>query len=178
MAYRQRIALASATLGKKPIPQRSARFGEGSLRKKPMNQDARLLLQLDRLQKQAEMHKARLWWRDEFWPDHAGDYLKFELAHGKKESRWLRQVPTVLGNGNLLRFGRHLERKGSPQRGVFARDVPDVCEGPPIPHAITQAHRQSGLHGERRAIHSEIEEARKRLRLEAQRLTAPRKAHN
>jgi hypothetical protein len=62
-----------------------------------MNQDARLLLQLDRLQKQPEMRKARLWWRDEFWPDNASDYLKIELAHGKKESRWLKQVPTYWG---------------------------------------------------------------------------------
>ena len=45
---------------KKPILQRGARFGEVSLREKPMSQDARLLLQFDRLQKQAEMRKARL----------------------------------------------------------------------------------------------------------------------
>ena len=70
-----------------------------------MNQDARLLLQLDRLRKHAEMRKARRWWRDEFWPQNAGDYLKIELAHGTKESRWLRQVADVLGHGDVPRAG-------------------------------------------------------------------------
>jgi hypothetical protein len=32
------------------------------MRKKPVTQDAQLLLQLDRLQKESEMRKARLWW--------------------------------------------------------------------------------------------------------------------
>src|ERR1700720_4129649 len=64
------------------------------MRKRLLNQGAKLLLQLDRLRKEADMRKARLWWRDEFWPENAADYLKIEVAHGRKESRWLRQVAT------------------------------------------------------------------------------------
>ncbi len=77
------------------------------MRKKRVTQDAQLLLQLDRLRKETEMRKARLWWLDQFWPKNAGDYLKIEMAHGTKESKWLRQVATYWGmaaNRHPLRF--------------------------------------------------------------------------
>jgi hypothetical protein len=67
------------------------------MRKKPVTQDAQLLLQLDRLQKESEMRKARLWWRDRFWPQNAADYIKIEMAHGSRESDWLRQVTSFWG---------------------------------------------------------------------------------
>ena len=60
-------------------------------------QDARLILQLDRLREEAEMLKARRWWRDEFSPRTAADYLKIEMAHGTQHNRWLRQVATYWG---------------------------------------------------------------------------------
>jgi hypothetical protein len=65
--------------------------------KKRITQDAQLLLQLDLLGNEAEMRKARLWWRDEFWPETAAGYLKIEMAHGTEESAWLRQVATYWG---------------------------------------------------------------------------------
>jgi hypothetical protein len=60
-------------------------------------QDARLIVQLDRLREEAEMRKARRWWRDEFWPRTAADYLKIETAHGAQQNKWLRQVATYWG---------------------------------------------------------------------------------
>jgi hypothetical protein len=60
-------------------------------------QDARLILQLDRLREEAEMRKARRWWSDDFWPRNAGDYLKVEMAHGTQQNKWLRQVSTYWG---------------------------------------------------------------------------------
>lgn len=60
-------------------------------------QDARLILQLDRLREEAEMRKARRWWNDEFSPRTAADYLKIEMAHGTQQNKWLRQVPTFWG---------------------------------------------------------------------------------
>jgi hypothetical protein len=60
-------------------------------------QDARLILQLDRLRDEAEMRKARRWWRDEFRPRNAADYLKIESSHGSQENKWLRQVATFWG---------------------------------------------------------------------------------
>jgi hypothetical protein len=60
-------------------------------------QDARLIVQLDRLREEAEMRKARRWWRDEFCPRTAADYLKIEMAHGCPQNKWLRQVVTYWG---------------------------------------------------------------------------------
>jgi hypothetical protein len=84
-------------LGKKTDHPAGRAVREVFVRKKPMNQGAKLLLQLDRLRKQSEMRKACRGWHEKFWPDNAGDYLKIELAHGTKESHWLRQVPTYWG---------------------------------------------------------------------------------
>ena len=44
------------------------------MRKKPLTQDAKILLQLDRLRKEAEIRRARAWWHDDFWPENVGDY--------------------------------------------------------------------------------------------------------
>jgi hypothetical protein len=60
-------------------------------------QDARLILQLDRLRDEVEMRKARRWWNDEFSPRTAADYLKIEMAHGTPQNKWLRQVSTFWG---------------------------------------------------------------------------------
>jgi hypothetical protein len=65
--------------------------------KKRLTQDAQPLLQIDLLRNEAEMRKARLWWRDEFWPETVAGYLKIEMAHGTKENAWLRQVATYWG---------------------------------------------------------------------------------
>jgi hypothetical protein len=67
------------------------------MRNNNATQDARLILQLDRLREDAEMRKARRWWRDEFCPRTAADFLKVEMAHGTQQNRWLRLVPTYWG---------------------------------------------------------------------------------
>jgi hypothetical protein len=164
-------------LGKKPILQRSARFGEVSLREKPINQDARLLLQLDRLQKQAEMRKARLWWRDEFWPDNARDYLKIELAHGKKQSRWLRQVPTYWGMATSFVLDGTLSEKAFLD-AEFSQEMFSMFAK--VRPFLTQLRKRTGNRDFMANVERFIQkskEARERLRLESQRLTAPREAH-
>jgi hypothetical protein len=60
------------------------------MRNNNASQDARLILQLNRLREDAEMRKARRWWRDEFWPRTPADYLKIEMAHGSQQNKWLR----------------------------------------------------------------------------------------
>jgi len=67
------------------------------MRNNNVAQDTRLIVQLDRLREEAEMRKARHWWRDEFWPRTAADYLKIEMAHGAEQNKWLRQVATYWG---------------------------------------------------------------------------------
>jgi hypothetical protein len=67
------------------------------MRNNNATQDARLILQLNRLREDAEMRKARRWWRDEFCPRTVADFLKVEMAHGTQQNRWLRLVPTYWG---------------------------------------------------------------------------------
>jgi hypothetical protein len=67
------------------------------MRNNNVAQDARLIVQLARLREEAEMRKARRWWRDDFWPRTSADYLKIETAHGSQQNKWLRQVATFWG---------------------------------------------------------------------------------
>jgi hypothetical protein len=65
--------------------------------KKATSQDARLILELYHLRREAQMRKARHWWLTDFWPENAGDYLRVEMARKTPQSDWLRQVITYWG---------------------------------------------------------------------------------
>jgi hypothetical protein len=60
--------------------------------KKPTIEDARLILELYDLRREAEMRKARHWWVTTFWPKSAEDFIKVASAIGSEENNWLRQV--------------------------------------------------------------------------------------
>jgi hypothetical protein len=64
----------------------------GAMAKKPTIDDARLILELYDLRREAEMRKARHWWVATFWPKSAEDFIKVALAMGTEENNWLRQV--------------------------------------------------------------------------------------
>ena len=53
--------------------------------KKPTAEDARLILELYDLRREAEMRKARHWWLIDFWPENADAYLKVDMAFGSQE---------------------------------------------------------------------------------------------
>jgi hypothetical protein len=98
-------------------------------------QDARLILQLDRLRQDSEMRKARRWWRDEFCPQTAADYLKIEMAHGTQQNRWLRLVPTYWGMAASFVLDQTLTEKAFLRPGfsgemfaVFAKVHPFLKE--------------------------------------------------
>ena len=65
--------------------------------KKATPQDARLILELYHLRREAQMRKARHWWLVDFWPENADDYLKVEIARRTPQSNWLRQVVSYWG---------------------------------------------------------------------------------
>jgi hypothetical protein len=54
--------------------------------------DARVLLQLYELRREAEVRKARQWWLAEFWPRNAQDFAKVAMTPVTQENAWLRQV--------------------------------------------------------------------------------------
>jgi hypothetical protein len=60
--------------------------------KKPTIDDARLILELYDLRREAEMRKARHWWMATFWPKNADDFIRVASAMGTEENNWLRQV--------------------------------------------------------------------------------------
>ncbi len=60
--------------------------------KKPTIDDARLILELYDLRREAEMRKARQWWLITFWPKCTDDFVKVATAMGSEENNWLRQV--------------------------------------------------------------------------------------
>ena len=60
--------------------------------KKPTPADAKLILKLYDLRREAEIRKARNWWLVDFWPETADDFMKVAQAFGTQENAWLRQV--------------------------------------------------------------------------------------
>ena len=65
--------------------------------KKPTIDDARLILELYDLRREAELRKARQWWLITFWPKSADDFVTVATAMGSEENNWLRQVGSYWG---------------------------------------------------------------------------------
>ncbi|HKV63163.1 MAG TPA: hypothetical protein VJO16_14710 [Candidatus Acidoferrum sp.] len=65
--------------------------------KKPTIDDAKLILKLYDLRREAELRKARQWWLTTFWPKSAEDFVKVATAMGSEENNWLRQVGSYWG---------------------------------------------------------------------------------
>jgi hypothetical protein len=65
--------------------------------KKPTIDDARLILELYDLRREAELRKARQWWLMTFLPKSADDFVKVATAMGTEENNWLRQVGSYWG---------------------------------------------------------------------------------
>ena len=65
--------------------------------KKPTIDDARLILELYDLRREAELRKARQWWLVTFWPKTADDFVKVATAMGSEENNWMRQVGSYWG---------------------------------------------------------------------------------
>jgi hypothetical protein len=65
--------------------------------RKPTIDDAKLILELYDLRREAELRKARQWWLITFWPKSADDFIKVATAMGSEENNWLRQVGSYWG---------------------------------------------------------------------------------
>ena len=63
----------------------------------PTIDDARLILELYDLRREAELRKARQWWLITFWPKSADDFIRVASAMGSEENNWLRQVGSYWG---------------------------------------------------------------------------------
>ena len=65
--------------------------------RKPTVDDAKLILKLYDLRREAEMRKARWWWTNDFYPQSADDFMKVARDFGSQENCWLRQVSGYWG---------------------------------------------------------------------------------
>ncbi len=127
------------------------------MRNNNVAQDTRLIVQLDRLREEAEMRKARRWWRDEFWPRTAADYLKIEMAHGAEQNKWLRQVATYWGMAASFVLDGTLSEKAFLRPEFSGEMFAMFAKIQPFLKQSTHAHAKSRIHGERRAAHSELQ---------------------
>jgi hypothetical protein len=145
------------------------------MRKKPVTQDAQLLLQLDRLQKESEMRKARLWWRDRFWPQNAADYIKIEMVHGSRESDWLREVTTFWGMAASLVLDGTLSEKAffNP---IFSKELFTVfSKVKPFLNELRRRTDNPDFMSNVERVILKSKTGRDRLRLESERLADRRK---
>ena len=143
------------------------------MRQKALTQDARLLLQLSRLRKEAEMRKARQWTRDRFWPQNAGDYLKVEMAHDTQESRWLRQVAAYWGMAACFVLDGSLSERAflNPE---FSREMfTFFAKVQPFLKQLRKRTGRPDLMANLEKVISKSHESRKRLQVETRRLGAP-----
>ncbi|HTZ73482.1 MAG TPA: hypothetical protein VMB47_06155 [Candidatus Aquilonibacter sp.] len=81
--------------------------------KKPTVDDARLILELYDLRREAEMRKARQWWLATFWPAGADDFLKVQAAAGTPENNWYRQA------SSYWNMAAHMVLKGAINEALF-----------------------------------------------------------
>ena len=143
--------------------------------KKRITQDAQLLLQLDLLRNKAEMRKARLWWRDEFWPETAAGYLKIEMAHGTEESAWLRQVATYWGMAASLVLDDTLKEKTFFEP-AFSQELFTVfSKVRPFLKELRQRTNNPDYLANVEKVIFQSKGARKRLQTEAKRLASVRR---
>jgi hypothetical protein len=60
--------------------------------KGPSAEDARIIMQLYDLRREAEMRKARAWFASSFWPKNADDVIEVINVSNPQENAWFRQV--------------------------------------------------------------------------------------
>lgn len=106
-------------------------------------QDAWLILQLRAMCCDPDMHSARLWWRNSFWPETVDDYLKVEAALGTPENAWLGQVISYWGMAAALvaqgTLGEHALLSAVLLRGVVRSLLQAAAVSCGSPQVYTQA---------------------------------------
>src|ERR1700730_16883051 len=80
------------SLSAQPSQARLLCQGDSPMSRKPTADDAKLILKLYDLRREAELRKARNWWLVDFWPNTAEDFIKVASVMGTQENNWLRQV--------------------------------------------------------------------------------------
>jgi hypothetical protein len=145
------------------------------MRKKAVTQDARLLLQLSRLRKEAEMREARPWARDRFSPQNAGGYGKVEMAHDTQESRWLRQVTTYRGMAASFVLDGALSERAFPNPEFLREIFAFFAKVQPFLKKLRKRTGLPNLMANMEKVILKSQDTRQRLRVETRGLGTQRK---
>jgi hypothetical protein len=138
-------------------------------------QDARLVRQFALLCRDPEMQRARLWWRNSFWPAAADDYLKVEAALGTPENIWLGQVISYWGMAAAL-----VAQGTLGERALLSADFADelfevFCKVQPFVADLRRRSRKPGLLRNIEALITRSKRSRQRLASIQKRLISFRK---
>jgi hypothetical protein len=112
--------------------------------KKIPTQDTQLIRQLEVLYDEPEMRRARLWWRNEFWPESATEYLSVEAALGTPENAWLGNVVNCWGMAATLVLNGALSERVLLD-AAFSDEMLEVfCKVQPLLRALRKRSRKPG----------------------------------
>jgi hypothetical protein len=145
------------------------------MRNNTVAQDARLIVQLDRLREESEMRQARCWWRDEFWPRTAADYLKIEMAHGAQQNKWLRQVVTYWGMASSFVLDGTLSEKAFLRHEFSGEMFAMFAKIQPFLKQLRTRTQNPEFMGNVEQLIGNSKEARERLREASKRINTRRK---
>lgn len=138
-------------------------------------QDARLIRQFALLCRDPEMQRARLWWRNSFWPAAADDYLKVEAALGTSENVWLGQVISYWEMAAALVAQGTLGERALLSAG-FADELFEVfCKVQPFLVDLRRRSRKPGLLRNIEELATRSKRSRQRLASTHKRLVSFRK---
>jgi hypothetical protein len=108
-------------------------------------QDTQLIRQLEEVYGESEMTRARLWWRNEFWPEIAADYARIEIALGTRENSWLGQVVNYWGMAASLVLSGTLSERAFLDAGSTGEMFEMFCKVQPFLPELRRRMRKPRL---------------------------------
>ena len=102
-------------------------------------------VKLEELYDEPDMRRARVWWRNEFWPESPTDYLRVEAALGTPENAWLGYLVNYWGMAAALVLNGTLSEQVFLNAGFSDEMFEVFCKVQPFLKAIRKRGRKPGL---------------------------------
>jgi hypothetical protein len=137
--------------------------GRNMAMKKTETQDTQLIRQLQAVYGESEMTRARLWWRNEFWPEIAPDYARVEMALGTRENSWLGQVVNYWGMAASLVLSGTLSERAFLDAGFTDEMFEMFCKVQPFLPELRRRMRKPRLLQDVEEVITKSKRGRQRL---------------
>ena len=131
--------------------------------KKTETQDTQLIRQLEEVYGESEMTRARLRWRNEFWPEIAADYASVEMALGTRENSWLGQVVNYWGMAASLVLSGTLSERAFLDAGFTDEMFEMFCKVQPFLPELRRRMRKPRLLQDVEEVITKSKRGRQRL---------------